>query len=427
MYEPALAYTDYGAPKASVANYAAIDPVREERAFAKWRSTELEPQRVERILPSIEIPSRLQKVTSDLSGVKTSNYRSLEAHGVRAADGLDQSSPPSSTSQKVNLDQPERLNFFKRRKFNLPDEHGQEVFEINTRPRDGQRSILIPVEHHTRRDEQLQGVVVPQRTEDLQTLVVENQPAPVRSLNQTHMQSCQDNAPLYMHPGKDVVKIRDEPSYHSQVLLSPGLFHSNTRSHNFQSHLNNQISTRMSASYESNDPYTYLQRHDLSSKTDLHDLRSTARDMRFPEEEKSRGPVFGQPSYIPSYHEPREGTREDHITRVVPEQRSFVYPSPQHTRVRRYLPLESSFDGLEPPTKNARLDHRNTQTSTSFRVPLTRPSNTSLYQQISPNTDSSHESPGYRGQGTMPGRMAVSEFYHDNRHPPESKQQDERR
>ena len=416
-YTPVLPNADYGAPKETISNHAVIYPERQELATSKLQSAHLEPRRVERILPSIEVPSRHQRATNDILNVETSNLRFLEARDFRVVERLDHFDLPIVNSRQVELDQSERLNPFKRRRFNIPDEQDAGLFEVKTGANNHQRSILIPLENHPRQNSDPQRTARSQHTEESPLLLVEKQPALVHSPTGVNLRTEPREGPLFSYSDKNVVKLRNEPSYHhSQVLLSPGLSHPTTKSINLQTHLKNHVSARSPLTHEPSDPYIYLQHHERASDSTSRYEMPVTRDVRVSEEEKRLGRFFiEQPlrtSSFPKYHPPLKEFRDAPTTMLVRESSGQIYPHQEPTRVRRYLPLESPLEGLKP-LGNTSPEYIGAQRSSRHQVHTTQSINDGVYAQTSSQTNSRHRLPGYDGQGSMRARFAVPDFHRD--------------
>ncbi|KAL9115294.1 MAG: hypothetical protein Q9187_007329, partial [Circinaria calcarea] len=328
-----------------------------ERASRQAANATIMP-RPERAVQSIEGPSQLRRINVGNSDSTTSYFTTSEPYHIRLTD---HESPLSQVSSQIRKGGPgfdENLNYSKRRRAPIPDGRVYEQFQAHPGQIDTQRSFLVPVD-------QPQFSGASRWSDNLQPIIVENRPVYRHQVMRPEVCSSQNSTPLYVHAekGHGVARIRTDPLHHSQVFLSNGLSHSDSRSVGFQRSPDDESPKSLSAAYGSSDSYACLQRDAIVTS------RSLARDSKPGAVEYTNldfagarnGPAIGQASQV-FRQPPRQAlavsSSQNAASQVSRGQFHPIQPEQQQLRLRRTLPLERSFENEVPAKESIRYEYR---------------------------------------------------------------------
>ena len=313
--------------------------------------------RPEKVLQSIEGSAQLRRTNAGNPDPTISYFTASVPYRIRVPKRATPMSPVSPQIRNGSPGFDENLNNPKRRRAALPDGCVYERFQPHPGSTDIQRSFLVPVDQP-----QFSGAL--HRSENSQPIMIENRPVYRHQVVRPDIHNQQNSTPVYVQAEKehDVARIRPDPSHHSQVFLSNGLSHSDSRSVGFQ-HSHNSSLKSLSEAYGSSDPYTHLQRGGIvSSRAAVQGSKPSAVMYTTADVERvRRGPVTGQASQTLrqlSRQALGASIRQNDDTQITHGQLQPVQAEQQHVRLRRRLPLERSFEDTALVNESIRYEER---------------------------------------------------------------------
>ena len=383
--------------------------------------------RSEKVLQSIEGPAQLQRTIAGNQDPTLSYSTTSEPYRIRVPNYATPVSPVSPQIRKGSPGLDEDYDYSKRRRAARPDGRVYERFQPHLGSVDIQKSLFVPVD-------QLQFSEALHRSENLQPVVVENHPLYRHQIVRPDIHNQQNSTPLYVQAEREhhVERIRADPFHHSQVFISNGLSHSDSTSVGFQHNPHDSFPKSSSEAHGSSDPYTHLQRGGtVPSRTVVQGSKPSAIEYTTADVERvRRGSVIGQASHV--LHQPSRqvlgvSSRQSAHSQIPHGQLQPVRAEQQQVKLRRRLPLESSFEETTLANQSTRYEQRVAPPSTRSQMEY-HPINARILEHRAPQYAKVIANPlmGH-GEDRVHGRQVEYTLYNGDGPSPQFPRHDRRR